>query len=96
MMYTLLARLLLYTFLTHTHMHATYTCHAHMSTICVNVIHTCLAFVNMPRLLSIVLYGVYSITFVQAAAHREDRSDWPGQEMMGHVSREIDPSPSFA
>ena len=50
---------------------------------------------NIPRLLLIVSYGVYvySIVFIQAAAHRGERSDWPGQEMMGHVSRGVDPSP---
>ena len=42
------------------------------------------------------MYVVYIIILYflwQAAAHRGEKSDWPGQEMTGHVSRGADPSP---
>ena len=48
---------------------------------------------NMSRILSSTVF--YHCIFIlwQAAAHGGERSDWPGQEMMGNVSRGVDPSP---
>ena len=48
---------------------------------------------NLSRILSSTVFYHYIFILWQAAAHGGERSDWPGQEMMGHVSRGVDPSP---
>ena len=54
--------------------------------------------INMLRKLSVVTDVVYIIVFLFSifmigSCSQGERSGWPGHEMMGHVSRGVDPSP---